>query len=332
MESVSMSCGGLNDEEEHEEEEEKRLRAAAQCDSFTFMSCSDMTSSSLRFFSDCEGGDSDSESYIEIELDRRSTAKINSCHKEARPGGQPEEELQLRVSISSTTPFPKLHPPQSWKNIRGADICSSKAGIGDWEDESGISGGKGRGGTRRMAKFTEVCRLLGAVAASLKISPEISREPDISSFHESWKSCHQQSHRSKETEKTGRGRSSARVMKFLFKFRAMQFRSFLASLIKSRPVLGKGNALGHDQSREGRLDKTVRLHHRMDRGSGWNSPEIIAGDEDTRSCPSSIKCSPINRENLGNGREQDGECSIQAAIAHCKKSFTTSSNFSFKTG
>ncbi|KAK4801353.1 hypothetical protein SAY86_021840 [Trapa natans] len=328
MESASMSHA------DHGDDKERRLRAAVECHSFTFMSCSDLTSSSLPFiFSDCEGGDSDSESYIEIELDR-GTAKINPSNKVARPGlgRQSDEELQLCVSVSSATSFPKLQPssPQSWKNIRGANTCASNEGIGGWEEDIGVSGGNGRDSAGGATKFAAVCRLLTIVTTSLKIFPEISREPDGDSLQES-RRCHQEPPRSKETARTTRRRNSAGVMQFLFKLRAMQFRTFLASLMKSRPVLAKGKNLGDDQWRERRLKETLRFSHRMSRGLGWKSRETIAGDDKTRSCPSSIKCSLINRENLGNSRAQTGECSIQDAIAHCKKSFTTSSNLTFKT-
>lgn len=204
MGSVSFSHGGYDDEEER--------RAAAECDSFTFMSCSDLASSSLRFFSDCEGGDSDSESYIEIELDR-SAAKLDAGDEERRGGGgEPEEELQLRVSITSTVPFPKLCPSslRSWKSP-GADLCAasespvlsglssscSSAGIGGREEESGVPGDKGQGGPGGGAKFAAVSRLLTAVATSLKISPEISRGQDSSSLHGSRRGGHQQPPRSK---------------------------------------------------------------------------------------------------------------------------------------
>lgn len=134
----------------------------------------------------------------------------------------------------------------------------------------------------------------------------------------------------REGSRTMRARNGARVMQFLFKFRAIQFRTFLASLMKSRPALAKGKSLG-ESSRESRLQETLRFHHKLARSSGKKSAETMASDKKTKSCPSSIKCSPINQGTLGNGsRKHSGECSIQAAIAHCKKSFATSSDFSFK--
>ncbi|OWM81587.1 hypothetical protein CDL15_Pgr007625 [Punica granatum] len=316
------------------------------------MSCSDFTSSSLRFFSDCEGGDSDSESYIEIEVDRGG-AKVY-CHngeygsREAKSQEEEEEEeeedLQLRISISSTVPFPKLCssslqsreiPEVEFRGVNESAILSGLSsscsdaridGTGlrgeegeeeEEEEERVVSGGRGRGGGGGGAKFAAVCRLVNAVVSSLKVLPETGQEHDASSTRENYLSRHQQLPR--DTSKTTKTRNGARVMQFLFKFRVMQFRTFMASLVKNRPVLAKGKTLG-ESPREMRLEETLRFHHKMAK----NSRRGVAGriDKKTKSCPGSMKCSPINQETYENSTiTHGGESAIQAAIAHCKRSF-----------
>ncbi|PKI51767.1 hypothetical protein CRG98_027815 [Punica granatum] len=48
------------------DDEQQKATTPVECESFTFMSCSDITSS-VRFFPDCEGGASDLESYIKTD-------------------------------------------------------------------------------------------------------------------------------------------------------------------------------------------------------------------------------------------------------------------------
>ncbi|CAK9153772.1 unnamed protein product [Ilex paraguariensis] len=157
------------------------------------------------------------------------------------------------------------------------------------------------------------------------------------------------------------------VMKLLVKFRSVSIRSMLASLAKPRQVTSpcpRGNRPQNERRSEVTLRNNQRLIKPSDkwllqRNHGESNshinntsqtgeksrvlevnldtirapPEVAtrnaeSNNKQAKSCPSSIKSSPIHQEILSVNKVYARENSIQAAIAHCKRSFGQTDDFS----
>ncbi|KAI9380720.1 hypothetical protein POPTR_016G141900v4 [Populus trichocarpa] len=202
---------------------------------------------------------------------------------------------------------------------------------------------------KRKAQFPKVHGFLNMLKPSLTVSSEASDEngrPASSNHLELVRPSTMKG--SKETAMN----SSGIVMKFLVKFRTLRIRTLLASFMKSRQEInfprGKKN-IGAYQTLIKPFDKWL-VRKGQGSSSNSNNPfgngdrsrvmeknlDAIRGvleamstsvggkDRKSKSCPSSTKSSPTHL-GFSSGDQNHKICaqdnSIQAAIAHCKRSF-----------
>lgn len=314
-------------------------------ESFSFTCCD---------FSDDEGDDKDDdESYIEIALEPLPT--------------KDDDDLKLRVSFSSSrVPLKELFVDQvpTHQVLLSSDASSSSSlsssssskSRGSELITSGLSGtnSKSNNSTRRV-QFSAINRVLNAFVSSSRVPS--SEETDR--IDENRRLASSESRKASKVTTAINGS----ITKILIKFRSIKIRPMLTSFVKSRQV--KGNKVKSQEMSstiwshrklikpldnrtvgEGRGDcrrKKTKSSAAMDinmeaiRGVLEAISSMSIGGRSkqtktkTKSCPGSIKCSPINERGVAD-RESRGytrENSVQAAIAHCKRSFGQAQEFSF---
>lgn len=146
------------------------------------------------------------------------------------------------------------------------------------------------------------------------------------------------------------------IMKLFIKFRAMKVRTLLATFMKSRQVVSSPGSSDHKKKKsKERLVKPIDkwlIQRNQEQGDniikdnekslpiGEKYPRVLEINLDkikgaveaismgvgrknrqTRSCPTSIKSSPLHSGFPSETKLYSRETSIQAAIAHCKRSF-----------
>ncbi|KAL6337794.1 hypothetical protein AAG906_039760 [Vitis piasezkii] len=310
-------------------------------ESFSFTCCD---------FSDDEGDDKDDdESYIEIALEPLPT--------------KDDDDLKLRVSFSSSRdPLKELFVDQvllssDASSSSSLSSSSSSKSLGSELITSGLSGtnSKSNNSTRRV-QFSAINRVLNAFVSSSRVPS--SEETDR--IDENRRLASAESRKASKVTTAINGS----ITKILIKFRSIKIRPMLTSFVKPRQV--KGNKVKSQEMStiwshrklikpldnrtvgEGRGDcrrKKTKTSAAMDinmeaiRGVleaissmsiGGRSKQTKTKTK-TKSCPGSIKCSPINERGVAD-RESRGytrENSVQAAIAHCKRSFGQAQEFSF---
>ncbi|XP_034693014.1 uncharacterized protein LOC117919846 [Vitis riparia] len=306
-------------------------------ESFSFTCCD---------FSDDEGDDKDDdESYIEIALEPLPT--------------QDDDDLKLRVSFSSSrVPLKELFVDQvpTHQVLLSSDASSSSSlsssssskSRGSELITSGLSGTNSKSNNRtRRVQFSAINRVLNAFVSSSRVPS--SEETDR--IDENRRLASSESRKASKVTTAINGS----ITKILIKFRSIKIRPMLTSFVKPRQV--KGNKVKSQEMSstiwshrklikpldnrtvgEGRGDcrrKKTKTSAAMDinmeaiRGVLEAISSMSIGGRSkqtktkTKSCPGSIKCSPINERGVAD-RESRGytrENSVQAAIAHCKRSF-----------
>ncbi|KAB2630385.1 hypothetical protein D8674_007904 [Pyrus ussuriensis x Pyrus communis] len=327
--------------------------------SFSF-SCSesDLNFSSLSHFTD-DNDDEDDESYIEIALDHH--------HDHPKPSSQDDDEEEdedlgrgeldradyLRISFSSSL-LPELsainlppnhvseaadHPvnqipssptvsyscPLSSSSME--DSCRNPIGL---DEPSRL-----RRSTSAKGRLPRVNRLVNTLLFGLRSSSESPTPADDANLSRNRKASN---------IKTS---INGGLMKFLFKFRAMNLGALVASLVKPRQVAYDDDDPHQSQNinrrcknKKSKESSSSTLQWLVQKKQGKssrtkNSSEAVGGgisrkEGRTRSCQSSIKSSPIHQGFTSDDHSNKvslytRENSIQSAIAHCKTSFEQTS-------
>ncbi|CAA2955562.1 Hypothetical predicted protein [Olea europaea subsp. europaea] len=273
----------------------------------------------------CDDDDkNDVDAYIEIELEpaktlipgtRENKGKISEDKDEDK-----DEEVEFRISFSTVFRKSSSANMFSFPAIYSGDASDSAAG------------------SQTVTIFPPTWK---------RLEPPVDDEDFQSNEYEQTATINRELLQSRKAPKaTG-------VMKMLLKFRSISFRSMLTSLLK----VGKSTTTAAktqqvfvitDVKAENRrsslnpFDKLFPQKARRESRTGERSKLLEINSEGIRklldtvsiktanqtrqakSCPNSIKSSPIN-ENRFYSREN----SVQAAIAHCKKSFGQTDDFCF---
>ncbi|KAJ6331411.1 hypothetical protein OIU76_009899 [Salix suchowensis] len=345
-------------------------------ESFSFCDCYDFNSPLQSIFFD----ESDDESYIEIALE--PSRKNGHGDFDYRAG----EEMELRVSFSSTVPFQEVLSTTKISNEceSAATMSSSPSSLAttftmsssspsmesdQWDAQMGSKASstcRVEKAIKRKVQLPKVNRLLNMLKPSLTVSSvadDGNGRPANNNHLELVRSSTTKG--SKFTAMSSNGI----MMKFLIKFRALKIRTLLASLMKSCQVINspqemmnmgthrkltnpfdKWNALKeqgttttttttsrssssnvHSNNLFGNGERSRVLEMKMDTFRGVLEA-IRTGNgtgRDNRkfqSCPCTTKSSPIHHGFSGDDSQNHKICakdnSIQAAIAHCKRSFS----------
>ncbi|KAA8517607.1 hypothetical protein F0562_015081 [Nyssa sinensis] len=331
-------------------------------ESFSFSSF-DVISCPGFFFSDNDDDEEDEEAYIEIALQHTPT----SPHGEENY--KTDNELDFRLSFSPLVHFPLL----SSSSTTSFSSTPTSLGSSDIAHHDAISSlglpapskiSHAHATNNGKVQFPVVGRVLNMLLTALKgSSSKIGDE-----------SCRSHQNRqlpdtpvngdllqgsiikTSKPSKVATAASNGSVMKFLVKFRSINFHSMLASVVKGRQLNSPG---GSSQQKKRRSEaKPVQRN----RGESTTNNKKSMGNEEksrvleinldairgvleavtmninrrkgkqTKSCPSSIKSSPTHG---GVPTDQSKiyatENSVQAAIDHCKTSFGQTVDFHFRT-
>lgn len=152
------------------------------------------------------------------------------------------------------------------------------------------------------------------------------------------------------SRKTSKNRTTINggIMNLFIKFRTMKVRTLLATFMKPRQVISSPDNGEHKKKRsKERLvqrnqgqGRNINKDNKNSLPSGEKYPRVLKKnldaikgvieaisigigrkDKQTKSCPTSINSSPIHSGFPSEGKLYSRETSIQAAIAHCKRSF-----------
>lgn len=329
-------------------------------ESFSFSSCYDFNSSSFQsIFSDESDDESyieialeqknyhgDIDDWADEEMELRISFSSSAPFQEPSSTTtsieyEPAATMSKSPSSSSTTTTSTMNPSSPSKEGDQWDAqMGSKASNSTFRIQKTI---------KRRAQFPKVHGFLNMLKPSLTVSSEVNDEngrPANSNHLELVRPSTMKG--SKETAMN----SSSIVMKFLVKFRALRIRTLLASFMKSRQEInfprGK-KSIGAYQTLIKPSDKWL-VRKGQGSSSNSNNPfgdgersrvmeknlDAIRGvleamstsvggkDRKSKSCPSSTKSSPAHL-GFSSGNQNHKICaqdnSIQAAIAHCKRSF-----------
>ncbi|KAG5243201.1 suppressor protein [Salix suchowensis] len=328
-------------------------------ESFSFCDCYDFNSPLQSIFFD----ESDDESYIEIALE--PSRKNGHGDFDYRAG----EEMELRVSFSSTVPFQEVLSTTKISNEceSAATMSSSPSSLAttftmsssspsmesdQWDAQMGSKASstcRVEKAIKRKVQLPKVNRLLNMLKPSLTVSSvadDGNGRPANNNHLELVRSSTTKG--SKSTAMSSNGI----MMKFLIKFRALKIRTLLASLMKSCQLTNpfdKWNALKeqgtttttttsrssssnvHSNNLFGNGERSRVLEMKMDTVRGVleairTGNGIGRDNRKFQSCPCTTKSSPIHHGFSGDDSQNHKICakdnSIQAAIAHCKRSFS----------
>ncbi|XP_030517501.2 uncharacterized protein LOC115731028 [Rhodamnia argentea] len=225
-----------------------------------------------------DGEDSD-ESYIEIELER---AKSHRTGGDVQSDGE-DGEIELRISISSHAPFPRLSIPSFSRETDGAESGSSQSPSSATYASTSWFWSKARdhnkkapeskgspGGGRGAAQFPSVSRLLNMLISSLKAPQEIRQENNDACSNEKQDKKTEMPRARKPSSKT-RTTTNGGIMKFFIKLRAMQAKALLAPIMKTRDATAtatdpKGKKRISGRERKQKLEETLGFYWRMSTG------------------------------------------------------------------
>ncbi|KAJ6395155.1 hypothetical protein OIU77_020421 [Salix suchowensis] len=326
-------------------------------ESFSFSSCYDFNSSSFQsIFSD----ESDDESYIEIALDPSNIQQKNY-------GGDidnwSDEEMELRISFSSSVPFQEPSTPASSIEYESAATLSKSPSSsssstttftmnssspskesGQWDTQMGseASNSTCRIQKANKRKVPKVNSFLIMLNPSLTVPSEANDENGRPANNNQLELVRTRTKGSRETATN----SSGIMTRFLVKFQTLKIRTLLASVMKSCQETSfprEKKNIGTYQKLMKPFDKWLvrkgqgsRSSSNKPFGNGEKSGVVeknvvdamstpVGGkDGKSTSCPTSTKSSPTHQ--AFSGGDQDHKIcakdnSIQAAIAHCKRSF-----------
>ncbi|GLT41696.1 hypothetical protein SLA2020_157400 [Shorea laevis] len=277
-----------------------------------------------------------------------------------------KKELELRISFSSSFPLPELPKTDMLGRIGGgyetgtslssSTTSSSTSTFGPsssaeakyWSAPLGRSpSNKFNKTLKRKLQFPAVNRFLDALMSNSRGLSEGREKSGGRYSPEVATGTNQLDHVQGRKTSNKKNRSSRGViMKFFMKFKSKNFQALLASMVKPQQfgdngvqktrseeilqrnwsqVTPSNRSLvqmekGKNRGFEIKMDAIQRVMESMSTGFGRN-------DKKTRSCPGSAKSSPIHQ---GYARESKVMCrdsSIQAAIAHCKRSLGQTSDF-----
>ncbi|KAJ6403478.1 hypothetical protein OIU84_015394 [Salix udensis] len=329
-------------------------------ESFSFSSCYDFNSSSFQsIFSD----ESDDESYIEIALEPSNIQQKNY-------GGDidnwSDEEMELRISFSSSVPFQEPSTPASSIDQYESAATMSKSPSsssstttftmnyssspskesGQWDTQMGSEASNStcriQKANKRKVQFPKVNSFLIMLNPSLTVSSEANDENGRPANNNQLELVRTRTKGSKETATN----SSGIMTRFLVKFQTLKIRTLLASVMKSCQETSfprEKKNMGTYQKLMKPFDKWL-VRKGQDSSSSSNKPfgngersgvaeknvdamstPVGGKDGKSTSCrPTSTKSSPTHQ--AFSGGDQDHKIcakdnSIQAAIAHCKRSF-----------
>lgn len=327
-------------------------------ESFSFSGCYDFNSSFQSIFFD----ESDDESYIEIALEPSQKNGHGGINYWA------DEEMELRISFSSSVPFQELSTKKiSNEHESAATMSSSPSSTTFTMSSSSPSMESGQRDAQMGSKASpSTCRAQKAIKRKvqfpkvnsflhmLKPSLTVSSEADDGNGRPATNN-----HLALVSSSTMKGSkatamsSNGIVMKFLIKFRTLKIRTLLASFMKSCQGMNsppEPRNTGTHQKLTNPFDKWFAqassssnvysnnlfgdgersgvLEMKMDTVRGVvetmsSSSSIGREDRKFRSCPNPTKSSPVHQE-LSSDDQNHKICakdnSIQAAIAHCKRS------------
>lgn len=304
-------------------------------------------------FDDDDDDNSDDESYIEIAIEPPPPPPITTTDKIDKP-----PELEFRISFSShNLSDVKTQTETSSVSSRGSSSTSSRGapktetqpeGYGSRSSSEHSSPRKSIN-RRRSVQFPAANRVLNLIRSNLRLSPD-TVERSVSTG------------RSDENRRLGiqnlsnwelvKNRKASKIMtvmnggimKFFIKLRSIKIRPVL-SFVKPQKAASSSQA-ERPQQHITRSEEKVNLHRTpikiLDKqrdhkrsSSGMISLDAIkeaiveamslsSTKKQTKSCPTSIKSSPINHkagiQSHDQSRIYTRDNSVQAAIAHCKRS------------
>ncbi|XP_004305065.1 PREDICTED: uncharacterized protein LOC101292730 [Fragaria vesca subsp. vesca] len=370
--------------------------------SFSF-SCSDSDlnfSSALSHFTDDVGDDvveaddssdvDDEESYIEIALDHHHHHP-KATHEDC-DGDRSDHVDYLRISFSSTFPFPDFsnhtNPNTQDDTNIVSDTTTDPAAVVTQAAASSSStpisassstsledfGGSNHDVRTKRSKLPAVNRIVNTLFFSLWSSSDTTAKK-ASGAEEHYSIRHRQSQVDNgdfvQSRKVSNMKTTVNggIMKLIFKFRAMNLGTLVASFVKPRKVVCPPDqeychfSYGVRKKKKSKAQSTLQHQKPLDKffvqkeqqkkqvkmdtsrevGGGGEKSRVLEKnlnafrgvleaigssmstgvnrkERRTRSCPSSIKSSPIHKEFAGGDQSKifARETSIQAAIAHCK--------------
>ncbi|XP_050213079.1 uncharacterized protein LOC126664627 isoform X2 [Mercurialis annua] len=297
-------------------------------ESFSFTSCRDFnSSSSFSFFSDNDDGEDDGgeESYIEIAFERPD--RFNK-----------DDEMELRISFSSLSAETKASLSSSnssslstftfsssfTESQRSREVQSTEEAGCDFRVEKTVKG---------KVQFPVVNRLVNTFVSSFRLSPEVNvgdaetKSPAANHLEIIPSSTKR---RSKITTTTTINTSGI-MMNFFVKFRALKLKTLLASFLKASQTSPVGRktedrSIIKYRNRVKPVDKGPEKEKKLNlegiKGYMLEAMSSINRNTTTKSCPVSTESSPLHQRFLSESYKMSAsDNSIQAAIAHCKKSF-----------
>ncbi|KAI4331659.1 hypothetical protein MLD38_029822 [Melastoma candidum] len=234
-------------------------------DSFSF-ACYDPSS-------DDEDDVSDAESYIEIQV--QQPKHRNSLHRgpssarevfvfergrrwdDAEDDDDDEEDdhIELRISISSAVPLPRISP-QCFH-----DAIESRIGyLEEKPIEEPSSMVIRKGANWGKVRFPAVKRVLGVLFSNLKVTPEVCHTQEKDVFNVILKGKNEQLELLRPSNMTQAVKATeSKVTKFLIKVRAMQIRPFFSSILKNCQVMGTRSG-NKGQAKNRGIEDTVQCY------------------------------------------------------------------------
>ncbi|XP_012090981.1 protein MTL1 isoform X2 [Jatropha curcas] len=312
-------------------------------ESFSFSTCYDFnsSSSSLAIFSDND------DDYIEIAL-QPPDLHLNN--------GADDEEMELRISFS-TSCVPLSDETKTTMELYESTVTSCKSSLSSSSSSSSsstftFSSSSAESQRKSPEKYSkpieskDVNRFVNKFISSLKVSASEFDVGNGRSTDTSHSELVPSSDRRKASKLTTTKTSNSFVMKFFIKFRTLKLKTLLASFLTASQDKGKlceenfltynTRTLTKSSEKESSTEnikqgdkksKLLELNFDAIRGVLLEAMSITTslGRRDrrsTKSCPVSSKSSPIHQTFLhDNFKVSTADNSVQAAIAHCKRSF-----------
>ncbi|XP_025015329.1 uncharacterized protein LOC8271689 isoform X2 [Ricinus communis] len=323
-------------------------------ESFSFSSYDFNSSSSFVFFSDNEDIDDNSDddggggrdSYIEIALEPAN------IHQKNKYDNDEEEAMELRISFSSSIPLPD-------QETNTAELCESVASSASSSSSSFTftsSFTESQRNTEAESKQPSDCtkqektiksKVHKTFSSSFRIySPEI--DVGDSSADTARLNLVPASRKNVPKIATTTMSSTGMLMNFFVKLRVSKLKTLLASFLKASQTnsgrhkgkkpeetfrtnyrnlinpIDKGSAAAERKQGNGEKSRMLELNLDAIKEYVLEAMSITSlgrRDRRTKSCPVSTKSSPIHLRSMSESNKMSAtENSIQAAIAHCKRS------------
>ncbi|GKV04280.1 hypothetical protein SLEP1_g16456 [Rubroshorea leprosula] len=276
-----------------------------------------------------------------------------------------KKELDLRISFSSSFPLPELSKTDvlgrigcgsdTGTSLSSSTTSSSKSTFGPsssaeakyWTAPLGRSpSNKFNKTLKRKLQFPAVNRFLDNLMSNSRGQSEVREKSGGRYSPAVATETNQLDHvQGRKTSNIKNRSSRGVIMKFFMKFKSKNFQALLASMVKpqqfgdygvkktrSEEILERNwgqvtpwnrslvqMEKGKNRGFEIKMDAIQRVMESMSTSFGRN-------DRKTRSCPGSAKSSPIHHGYTTESKVMCRDSSIQAAIAHCKRSLGQTSD------